>query len=89
MTCLFDSFYLFATMPYCVAYNCNNSEKYSVSLHIYKFPSDDKVRNIWIDKIRRKNWTPSQHSRLCSQYFTHDCFEEDIVAMSASSSNHL
>ena len=52
-----------------VAYNCNNSEKSSVSLH--KFPSDDKVRKIWIDKICRKNWTPSQHSRLCSQH--EDC----------------
>ena len=62
-----------------MAYNCHNSGKSSASLH--KFPSDEKVRKIWIGKIRRKNWTPSQHSRLCSQHFTHDCFEQDLVAM--------
>lgn len=28
----------------------------------------------WIHNIKRKDWTPNQHSRLCSQHFKQDCF---------------
>lgn len=39
------------------------------------FPKDEKVLNKWIVAIRRKNWTPSKRSKLCSAHFTADSYE--------------
>lgn len=40
-----------------------------------RFPFSDKDRlQQWIHNIKRKDWTPNQHSRLCSQHFQQDCF---------------
>ncbi|XP_035665192.1 uncharacterized protein LOC118408480 [Branchiostoma floridae] len=65
----------------CVAAYCSNYTSSSISLH--KFPNDEKVREKWVQNVRRtrgpdregKEWTPSPTSRLCSDHFTEDCFD--------------
>lgn len=36
----------------------------------------DKPRlQIWVDNMKREEWTPSRHQYLCSEHFTDDCFD--------------
>nr|XP_058965708.1 uncharacterized protein LOC131792352 isoform X2 [Pocillopora verrucosa] len=61
-------------MVYCTAFNCNNDGKKMKSLSFFQFPSDEKYRQIWIEKVRRVNWEPNKYSRLCSAHFESHCF---------------
>lgn len=63
-----------STMVYCTAFNCNNDGKKMKSLSFFQFPSDEKYRQIWIEKVRRVNWEPNKYSRLCSAHFESHCF---------------
>ena len=65
---------LFRSMVYCTAFNCNNDGKKMKSLSFFQFPSDEKYRQIWIEKVRRVNWEPNKYSRLCSAHFESHCF---------------
>ena len=39
----------------------------AVSFH--RFPPEEDLRELWIAKIRRNDWTWTEHSRLCSKHF--------------------
>ncbi|QQP51335.1 THAP domaincontaining protein 5like, partial [Caligus rogercresseyi] len=43
-----------------------------VSLHI--FPKDEELKKIWLRSIKRKDFVPSKHSRVCSRHFQESCF---------------
>ena len=63
----------------CVAMNCSKTHQDGVSLHR---PTDTSLRLQWTRQVQRtrSNWTgPSQHSVICSDHFTSDCFEEDTA----------
>ena len=40
-----------------------------VNFPLYKFPSDKALRSKWIAAVKRKNWTPSEYDRICSEHF--------------------
>lgn len=64
-------------MVYCSAFNCNNDGKKIKDLSFFQFPSDEKYRQIWKEKVRRLNWEPNKYSRLCSAHFERHCFVHD------------
>lgn len=64
-------------MVYCTAFNCNNDGKKMKHLSFFQFPSDEKYRQIWKEKVRRLNWEPNKYSRLCSAHFEQHCFVHD------------
>ena len=43
----------------------------------FQFPTDEKYRQIWTEKVRRLNWEPNKYSRLCSAHFEPHCFLHD------------
>lgn len=43
-------------------------------LSFFQFPSDEKYRQIWKEKVRRLNWEPNKNSRLCSAHFEPHCY---------------
>ena len=59
----------------CVIY-CNNTNDNGVSLH--QFPTDEKIRQKWIDFVVRKrdpkSWTPGT-GHICSDHFEKNDFE--------------
>ena len=68
-------------MPSCCAFSCKNAssgknKKEGVTFH--GFPQDTKRASVWENKICRKNWKPSPHTKICSEHFEEDCFEEDL-----------
>lgn len=66
----------------CVAAGCSNTSSDRVSL--FKFPSDAVLRRKWEKQVQRTRaqWKATEHSFLCSDHFTEDCFEVDSALAS-------
>ena len=66
----------------CVAAGCSNTPSDRVSL--FKFPSDGVLRRKWEKQVQqtRAQWKATEHSFLCSDHFTEDCFEVDSALAS-------
>ena len=62
----------------CVAFGCNNRRGEDDNISFHSFPSDNDLRSKWINALKRKNFTPSKHSRLCSCHF----LSEDYIPAS-------
>ncbi|CAH1394693.1 unnamed protein product [Nezara viridula] len=59
----------------CCAVGCTNSTQKGVNMK--RFPSDPERRKVWSEKVDRKNWTPTDASRLCEAHFTPEMFEQN------------
>ena len=46
----------------------------------FGFPKDPELRLKWRIAIKRENWEPSVHSRVCGDHFVADDFRESIMA---------
>lgn len=72
-------------MPQCVAFGCQNAtsgQKRKDGLSFHKFPlMRPHVLEQWLTNIKPEKFTPSKHSRLCSEHFTKDCFEGAVYKM--------
>ena len=53
----------------CCAIGCANRYNKGKEIRLYLFPRDEERLAKWIKAIRRKNWQPNQHSRICSSHF--------------------
>ena len=53
----------------CCVIDCTNRFISASGVHFFRFPEHDPKRTAWINAIRRKNWTPSESSRVCSVHF--------------------
>ena len=67
-------------MVYWVAFDCNNDSRFTTGISYHCFPSDPSIREQWLAKISRADLVISKHSRLCSEHFTPDCYERDLMA---------
>ena len=69
-------------MPHCCAVDCTSGtkDKYKVegvSFHAFPSTKDADKRTLrakWISNVKRKDWEPTEHSRLCSLHFDSSCF---------------
>nr|XP_014343450.1 PREDICTED: uncharacterized protein LOC102367314 isoform X1 [Latimeria chalumnae] len=62
-------------MVYCCAYNCTNKSGNGKSF--FRFPNKEKklkMHNLWLSKIRRKYFTATKYTCLCSDHFEEHCF---------------
>lgn len=55
---------------YCVSYGCKNLQdpRNPISFHTFPFKRPEILKK-WVHVMRRENWQPSKHSRLCSDHF--------------------
>ena len=72
-------------MVYCAAFGCNASSAKSTDnkhSHWFRFPlTDGRLLRKWLDHMRRADFTPTKHSRLCSDHFERSCFDRDPEIM--------
>ena len=72
LLCLLD---IYNKMPCCVAVNCSNRAENGIRL--FRFPRDKTRCAMWVAKVKRDNWKPTQSSYLCevclSFDFCYDC----------------
>lgn len=69
-------------MPICSAYGCSESDRSKTSLHFYRFPSREKSPSrykVWVDFCKRKYFTPTRNSRLCSKHFKFQDFNQSDI----------
>jgi len=50
-------------MPGCAAVGCSNSNKKGYLMK--HFPTDPARRKLWLVKMKRDNWKPTNYSCLC------------------------
>ena len=68
---------------YCPVYGCySDSQKHTdEKIHFFEFskaskgPEEIKRRNVWINFCKRKNFTPTRSTRICSLHFSSDAFD--------------
>ncbi|XP_045467860.1 peroxynitrite isomerase THAP4-like [Harmonia axyridis] len=55
----------------CCVLGCSNEHKKGCHINFFSFPfKNPELLNKWIAAIKRKNWVPKAHSRICSVHFT-------------------
>ena len=55
---------------YCVAWNCSNRSSKGSGLKFHNFPmKDSELLKRWVNAIRREDFTPTVHSRICGDHF--------------------
>ncbi|KAL4089272.1 hypothetical protein QTP88_024329 [Uroleucon formosanum] len=58
----------------CVAFGCSNRFETGKSIHFFRFPiKNEELTQLWVNAIR-KNFNPTQWSRICSVHFTENDF---------------
>ena len=67
---------------FCCAPGCSNSRKTRVDLQFYRIPKDINRRKVWLRSIRRKNFSPTDNTRLCSVHFLGGQKSDDIDSAS-------
>ncbi|XP_022170372.1 THAP domain-containing protein 1-like [Myzus persicae] len=64
----------------CVAYGCTNRYKPGQTIHFFRFPlANVNLNKKWIAAIKRKNFTPTKWSRLCSDHFVYENYQTSKV----------
>ena len=56
----------------CCAIDCTTrevKETKEAGVQFYRIPQGPEKRMLWINAIRRKDWTPSSYSVICSKHF--------------------
>lgn len=41
------------------------------------FPKDETRKKVWVQKLRRENFTPTKFSKVCSKHFEENCFDRE------------
>ena len=74
-------------MGYCIVPGCHSNSVGKLSVgadgstkiwtkkRLHSFPSNPILREKWINIIKRDNWRPSYHSKICEDHFDDDCYE--------------
>lgn len=57
-------------MPYCVVYGCKSNSSLEQNVHWFSFPKDQSRLKAWIHYCKRKDFTPTKHSRICGKHFS-------------------
>lgn len=59
----------------CCVINCSRRFEKGSGITFLRIPDGEPKRSAWINAIRRKNWMPSEHERVCSVHFLSGMFQ--------------
>ncbi|CAN7947862.1 unnamed protein product [Ixodes pacificus] len=63
---------------WCCAVGCNNTTEKRSNVTFHSFPTDKSTRKKWVLAVRRERWLPSKNSRICSDHFSPDCYDDSV-----------
>ena len=52
----------------CCAIGCTQRVSKANGIKMFRFPIDPERRKAWVDAIKRVEWQPKAHSRVCSAH---------------------
>ncbi|KAK3880934.1 hypothetical protein Pcinc_014584 [Petrolisthes cinctipes] len=53
----------------CCVPSCKESYDTGPAVAVFSFPKDETLASQWIRNIRRQDFSPTQHSRVCELHF--------------------
>ena len=63
-----------AVVSSCIAYGCTNRSKSGSGWSFFRFTlKKPELLTKWVQAIHRKNWSPNNYSRICSDHFDPSC----------------
>ena len=65
-------------MPMCSVYGCYENGYNDTSVHLHRFPQDEKLRKKWIYKCYRADKFNWKVGRVCSRYFTEEDYQRNL-----------
>ena len=54
----------------CCVVGCDSQSTDKNGVRFFRFPMKGDQREKWISAVRREDWNPGAHSRICSEHFT-------------------
>ena len=55
-------------MPSCAVLGCKTGYvPGKVAFQTFCFPTSNKLKQLWTEKVNRKNWEPNKYSRICAK----------------------
>ena len=75
-----ESLLVMGKNDFCCAHGCSNNRKRNPKLQFYRIPGDLSRRKAWLKRIRRKNFTPTENTRICSEHFVGGAKSDDPEA---------
>ena len=55
---------------------CTNNSRKTTGISYHRLPTDKRLRQAWMARVRRENPLNIDNCFVCSAHFTPDCFEE-------------
>ncbi|KAF6210090.1 hypothetical protein GE061_015846 [Apolygus lucorum] len=59
----------------CAAYSCSNKCQKGNGISFHTFPKDPELRQKWVIATKRKDFSPTRDTRLCSMHFSADAYQ--------------
>lgn len=63
------NFFFFQMLRKCCVFGCRSNYDKASEVSAFKFSKDGVLRDKWIKKISRKDFTPTTHSVVCVKHF--------------------
>ena len=64
----------------CCAVGCTSRFTKLAGIPFYRFPNDPERRQLWINAVCRKIWTPNEYSWICGRHFISGCKSNDRMS---------
>ncbi|GLH13650.1 uncharacterized protein GBIM_18179 [Gryllus bimaculatus] len=64
-------------VQYCCCFGCNEKYVKGGGVTFHSFPKDEARKKVWVQKLRRENFTPTKFSKVCSKHFEENCFDRE------------
>jgi len=72
----------FYAMPaHCAAYGCKTRNVSGSYSKFFRFPRDPERRQQWVNAIKRKDFVPTEHSRICSKHFVTGTYKSMYMSL--------
>ena len=70
-----------STMVRCCVPDCENDSRDKKGWSFFHFPlKNEALLRIWLRKISRLDFVPGPESRICSEHFDANCFEQGVLS---------
>ena len=70
----------------CSVYGCYENRYNDTSVHLHRFPQDEKLRKKWIYKCYRADKFNWKVGHVCSRHFTEENYQRNLKKLLSSTS---
>ena len=68
-------------MVICAVVGCDSDSTKGKKVSLFRLPKDEKLKKIWITKLKRTNLPTEKNIRVCHLHFEESGFERDLKVL--------